>query len=216
VIAQQPPRPLLRGWLHASAFVVALLAGPLLAAHGRDPGAQVALSVYALALVLLFGVSAAFHRLDWSATGRRRMQRIDHATIFIGIAGTYTAVAALALNGAARAVLLVVVWSGAAAGIALRQLWLDAPTWAVAAPYLVVGWCALAVLPQLWSGLGPDGLVLVVAGGLADTAGAVAYVRHRPDPAPTVFGYHEVFHACTVVGAVLDFLALALYALPRS
>ncbi len=216
MIAGEPPRPLLRGRLHAAACAVVLVAGPLLAARGPDAGAQAALAVYAASLVLLFGVSAAFHRLEWSAAGRRRMRRADHAAIFVGIAGTYTAVAALALHGAARVLLLALVWAGAGAGIALRQLWLDAPAWAVAAPYLAVGWCALAVVPQLWRGLGPGGFALVLAGGLADTAGAAVYARHRPDPLPSVFGYHEVFHACTVVGAVLDFLAIALYALPRS
>lgn len=209
-------RPLLRGWLHVGALAAAAVAGPILASAGRSPGEQAALSVYALALVVLFGVSAAFHRVDWSEVARRRMHRADHVAIFVGIGGTYTAVATVALRGWPFVLLLCLVWVGAAGGIALRQLWLDAPAWAVAAPYLAVGWCALAVVPQLWRGLGPGGFALVLAGGLADTAGAAVYARHRPDPLPSVFGYHEVFHACTVVGAVLDFLAIALYALPRS
>ena len=216
MIGPEPPQPLLRGWLHAGAFVAVLVAGPLLAAAGRSSGERVALVVYVLALLALFGVSAAFHRLDWSLEGRRRMRRADHSAIFVGIAGTYTAVAVLALHGPARVGLLVVVWTGTAAGVAFRQLWLEAPGWAIAAPYVAVGWCALLVLPQLWRGLGQGGFALVLAGGVADTVGAAVYVRQRPDPAPAVFGYHEVFHACTVVGATLDFLAIALYALPRS
>ena len=143
------------------------------------------------------------------------MHRADHVAIFVGIGGTYTAVAAVALRGWPLVLLLCLVWVGAAGGIAVRQLWLDAPTWAVAVPYVVVGWCALAVVPQLWRGLGPTGFVLVLAGGVVDTAGAVVYMCHRPDPVPAVFGYHEVFHACTVVGAVLDFVAVAAFALPR-
>jgi hemolysin III len=215
VSTSEASRPLLRGWLHVGALAAAAVAGPILASAGRSPGEQAALSVYALALVVLFGVSAAFHRVDWSEVARRRMHRADHVAIFVGIGGTYTAVAAVALRGWPLVLLLCLVWVGAAGGIAVRQLWLDAPTWAVAVPYVVVGWCALAVVPQLWRGLGPTGFVLVLAGGVVDTAGAVVYMCHRPDPVPAVFGYHEVFHACTVVGAVLDFVAVAAFALPR-
>lgn len=172
--------------------------------------------MYAAALVALFGVSAAFHRIRWSPPARRRMRRADHTTIFIAIAGSYTPVAVLALHGWARITMLLVAWIGAAGGIALRQLWLDAPKWAVAVPYVVVGWCAVAVLPQLWRGLGPIGFTLLVAGGICYSIGAAVYARRRPDPVPEVFGYHELFHACTVVGAVLQFIAIAGFAVARS
>lgn len=209
-------RPLLRGWLHAAALLPAVVATSLLAAHGHGRGQQAALAVYGAGLAALFGVSASFHRVRWSATARRRMRRADHGTIFLAIAGTYTAVAVLALRGWARTSILCVVWVGAAAGAALRQLWLDAPKWAVALPYVVVGWCAVIVLPQLWRGLGPAGFALLVAGGCCYSVGAAVYARRRPSPVPAVFGYHELFHALTVVGAVLQFAAVAAYALPRS
>ncbi|HTZ08455.1 MAG TPA: hemolysin III family protein [Acidimicrobiales bacterium] len=211
-----PGRPVLRGWLHLVAFLAVLVAGPLLAAHGRTDGQRAALAVYAAALAALFGVSAAFHRVRWGPAGRRRMRRADHATIFVGIAGSYTAVAGLALHGWARVLVLSLVWGGGAVGVTVRQLWLDAPKWAVAVPYVVVGWCALAVVPQLVRGLGGAGFGLVVAGGACYTVGALVYARRRPDPVPGVFGYHEVFHALTVVGASLHFVAIACYALPRS
>jgi len=206
----------LRGWIHLVALCVTLVAGPLLVAHASTAGERAALAVYVASLVALFGVSAAFHRVPWSAAARRRMRRADHATIFLAIAGTYTAVAGLALGGWARALVLSLVWVGGAAGVTVRQLWLDAPKWAIAVPYVVVGWCALAVMPQLVRGLSGGGFVLILAGGACYTAGAVCYALRRPNPVPGVFGYHEVFHALTVAGAALHFAAIAAYALPRA
>ena len=208
------PRPLLRGWLHLGALCVLAVAGPLLVAAGHGPGERACLVVYVVALALLFGVSALFHRVRWGPAGRRRMRRADHSTIFIGIAGTYTAVAGLALTGGAQVAILAIVWVGAIVGITLRQLWLDAPKWAVAVPYVVVGWCAVLVLPQLLDSLGTAGVVLLAAGGVAYTVGAVVYALKKPDPVPNVFGYHEVFHLCTVIGASLQFAVVALYAIP--
>jgi hemolysin III len=144
------------------------------------------------------------------------MRRADHATIFIAIAGTNTAVAGLALRGWAQVLILSLVWGGAAIGITVRQMWLDAPKWAVAIPYVVVGWCALVVLPQLLHALGGAGLALLVAGGASYTLGALVYALKKPNPVPGVFGYHEVFHACTVVGATLHFVVVMVYALPRA
>lgn len=207
-------RPLLRGWLHVGAALAMAVGGPLLATQAPGPWSAAALSIYSVTMVALFGVSAAFHRIRWSPVARRRMRRADHATIFLGIAGTYTAVAALALSGWPQVVVLCLVWGGAAAGIAVRQVWLELPKWAVALPYVVVGWSALSVLPQLLAGLGAGGFALLVAGGAAYSTGALVYARRRPDPLPGVFGYHEVFHACTVVGAALHFAALSAFALP--
>ena len=208
-------RPVLRGWLHVVAFVAMLVAGPVLVARAPNTGAAVALAVYALAMLALFGVSSAFHRVRWGPVARRRMRRADHSTIFLGIAGTYTAVAVLALSGWAEALVLSLVWAGAAAGITIRQVWLELPKWAVAIPYMVVGWCALAVLPQLWRGLGPGGFALVLAGGAAYSAGAGFYSARRPNLVPGVFGYHELFHACTVIGASLHYAALSAFAVAR-
>ena len=215
-LAPAKSKPLLRGWLHLGTFVVALVAGPFLIAQAPTAGATVVLTIYVVSVVALFGVSAAFHRKHWSPDARRRMRRVDHAAIFVGIAGTYTAVAGLALDGWARVLVLCVVWIGAVVGITLRQVWLDAPKWAVAIPAVVVGWSALAVLPQLVHALGGVGFALVLIGGAFYTAGALVYALRRPDPIPHVFGYHEVFHACTVVGAVLHFVVIAGFALPRA
>ncbi|MDA8275258.1 MAG: hemolysin III family protein [Actinomycetota bacterium] len=214
VVAGPPPR--LRGVLHQWAFVVAVVAGTAVVVAAPTAGSALVLAVYATSMATLFGVSALFHRHRWGPVGRRRMRRADHSTIFFAIAGSYTAVGGIALTGVPRTVLLVVVWAGAVGGVALRQLWLDAPKWAVAVPYVVVGWSALTVLPPLLHVLGATGFALLVAGGLAYTAGAVVYARKRPDPVPTVFGYHEVFHACTVVGFALHYAVIAGFVLPRA
>ncbi len=191
------------------------MAGPFLIAAGPDAAAKAALAVYVAGMLIMFGTSAAFHRIHWSASAWRRMRRADHSAIFIGIAGTTTAVAVLALHGWAEWLVLAMVWAGAAAGIALRQLWLDAPQWVVAVPYVVVGWCPAVVAPQIWESLGASGFILILVAGAAYTAGAVVYARKRPDPWPAVFGFHEVFHACTLVGAALFAYVVAFVALPR-
>jgi hemolysin III len=213
--ALAPTRPLMRGWMHVCAFVAVLIAGPLLVLDARSAWEATALAIYVASIATLFGVSAAFHRITWSPEGRRRMRRLDHSAIFIGIAGTYTAVAGLCLSGWSRVLVLCLVWGGAVVGIVLRQVWLDAPKWAIALPYIVVGWSAMAVVPQLIHTMGGTGFGLLLAGGLFYTAGAIVYARRKPDPIPTVFGYHEIFHACTVIGAVLHFIAIAAFALPR-
>jgi hemolysin III len=206
----------LRGWLHLVSFVVTLVAGPLLVARAHTLEARAVLIVYVVSMVALFGVSAAFHRIRWSPAGRRRMRRADHATIFLAIAGTYTAVAGLVVHGWAQVLVLCLVWFGGAIGVTVRQLWLDAPKWAIALPYIVAGWSALAIVPQLVRGLGGGGFALVLAGGACYTIGALCYSLKRPNPVPGVFGYHEVFHAFTVAGAALHYAAIAGFALPRS
>jgi hemolysin III len=214
--AEGPPpvKPKLRGVLHEVAFFVSLVSGVALVVAAPTAGSAAVVSVYALSISLLFGVSALFHRRTWGPVARRRMRRADHSTIFVAIAGSYTAVAGIALGGWARITVLCIVWGGMAAGIILRQVWLDAPKWVIALPYVVVGWAALAVLPQLLHALGAVGFGLLLAGGLCYSAGALVYALKRPDPWPAVFGYHEVFHLCTVVGAVLQFVAIAWFVLP--
>ena len=207
-------KPRLRGVFHEVAFFVSLVSGAALIWAAPTPGSTVVMAVYAVSISLLFGVSALFHRHTWGPVGRRRMRRADHSTIFIAIAGSYTAVAGIALTGWARTTVLLIVWIGAAIGITLRQLWLDAPKWVIALPYVVVGWAAVAVLPQLYRALGPTGFTLLLVGGLAYSAGAVVYALKKPNPVPGVFGYHEVFHACTIVGAVLHFIVIAVFVLP--
>jgi hemolysin III len=143
------------------------------------------------------------------------MRRADHSAIFVGIAGTGTAVVGLSLTGWAEVLIFTMLWTGACAGIALRQAFLDAPQWVVAIPYVVVGWCPIIVAPQLVRSLGWAGFGLMLVAGLAYTVGAVVYALKRPDPWPRVFGFHEVFHTCTLVGAGLFAYLVAFIALPR-
>jgi len=209
-----PVKPKMRGVFHEVAFFVSLVSGAALVWAAPTISSSLICLVYACSISLLFGVSALFHRHTWGPVGRRRMRRADHSTIFIAIAGSYTAVAGIALTGWARTAVLLIVWIGAIAGITLRQVWLDAPKWVIALPYVVVGWAAVVVLPQLYRALGPVGFSLLLAGGLAYSAGAVVYALKKPNPVPGVFGYHEVFHACTIVGAVLHFICVAAFVLP--
>ena len=167
-------------------------------------------------IVALFGVSAAFHRVRWSPAARRRMRRADHATIFIAIAGTNTAVAGLALRGWAQILILRLVWGGAVVGITVRQLWLDAPKWAVAVPYVVVGWCALAVLPQLLHALGGAGFGLLAAGGAFYTVGAIVYARASPTPFPASSATTRSSTPAPWSGPPCTSWSSSLYALPRA
>jgi channel protein (hemolysin III family) len=150
-------KPTMRGVLHEVAFFVSLVTGGALVVAAPTTGSALVVAVYAVSVSLLFGVSALFHRHTWGPAGRRRMRRADHSTIFIAIAGSYTAVAGIALHGWPRTTLLVIVWAGASGGIVLRQVWLDAPKWVIALPYVVVGWAAVVVLPQLFRALGGAG-----------------------------------------------------------
>ena len=207
-------RPRLRGWLHVGGFIAFLIAAPWLLLQSPSVGATIALSIYIFSVLALFGTSALFHRVRWSEKGRRRMRRLDHSMIFLAIAGSYTAVAGLVLTGGARIAILVLVWGGGIAGVVLRQVWLDAPKWVIAIPYIVVGWSALAVLPQLFHQLGGWGFGWLIAGGLLYTIGAIAYSAKKPNPIPGVFGYHEVFHTGTLLGATCHFIVVAFFAIP--
>jgi len=191
--------------------VVALL----LAEHnGR---ATAAVAIYAFSVAGLFGASALYHRIDWSTTGARRwMRRLDHSMIFLLIAGTYTPFAVLALNGPLATAILIVVWVAALGGIVLKLACIDAPDRLVALIYVAIGWVALAAFPQLLDKLGVTATAMVAAGGLLYTVGAVVYARKRPDPSPTVFGYHEIFHALVILAAALQYAVVAFWVLPGS
>ncbi len=204
----------MRGWLHLGSFIVFACISPFLLAAAPSTEAFISLLIYVISILGLFGVSALFHRVRWSETGRRRMRRLDHSMIFLAIAGSYTAVAGLALQGTPRNIILIAVWGGGIAGVVLRQVWLDAPKWVIAIPYVVVGWCALLVLPQLFHALGGWGFAWLIAGGLFYTVGAIAYSLKRPNPVPGVFGYHEVFHTGTVLGAACHLVVVVFFALP--
>jgi hemolysin III len=210
-------RPRLRGWLHVWAFAISVAAGTALvsvAAVTRGGQAAAATSVYALTVALLFGTSAVYHRVSWSTPARRALvARLDHSMIFLFIAGTYTPFALLAMPEQTGRAVLAVVWAGAVGGVLLKTSWITAPRWLTVPIYLALGWVGVFVLPELLSHGGVAALVLLVAGGVAYTAGGVVYGLKRPDPVPHVFGFHEVFHLCTVVAAACHMIAvwLAVY-----
>jgi hemolysin III len=158
----------------------------------------------------MFITSALFHRVHWDTTRRRAMKRADHSAIFLAITGSYLAIAGLTMHGTIRLVLLLIVIAGAVFGVGVRQWALDAPKWVNTLPYLALGWAAVAVLPQIYRGGGAECFFLVAAGGLAYTLGAVAYAFKWPRLAPGVFGYHELFHAGTLLGAGLNFWAIGV------
>jgi hemolysin III len=194
--------------------VVAGLALVIVAPDGRP---RVAAAIYAVSVAALFGTSALYHRVTWaSQSARRRMRRLDHSMIFLLIAGTYTPFALLALDGTLATVILVVVWAGALGGIVLKLVWIDAPKPLVAILYVMLGWVAVAAFPELLDELGVTSTALVAAGGLLYTAGAVVYALGRPDPAPAVFGYHEIFHALVIAAAALQYAVIAFFVLPGS
>jgi hemolysin III len=173
--------------------------------------------VYVVGLAGLLGTSALYHRVTWRRPNVRRwLRRLDHSMIFLLIAGTYTPFAVLVLSEPLGAVVLTVIWVGAAGGIALSLLWPDAPKRVSAAVYIALGWVAIVALPQLVDNLGVLGVALVIAGGLLYSAGAVVYACRRPDPAPTVFGYHEIFHVLVVAAAALHFAVIAFIVLPAA
>ena len=209
-------KPRFRGVLHEIAFFVSLVAGPALVAAAPAGGPRLAVAVYALSMAALFGVSALLHRRTWTPKARRLMRRLDHSMIFFLIAGTYTATVGIVLGPTAATIVLSAVWIGGAVGVIIELFWLGAPKWAIALPYVVVGWVAVGALPQLARALGAAGFALLLGGGLAYTAGAAVYALHRPDPFPALFGYHEVFHGLTVVAAVAHYVLIAGYVLPKA
>ncbi len=210
-------RPQLRGVTHQWAFFVSVALGATLVISAPPGRATVAAAIYAVCVALLFGTSALYHRITWRTTGARRwMRRLDHSAIFLLIAGTYTPFALIVLEGTLADVVLAVVWAGALGGIVLKLLWIDAPKWLAALVYVLLGWVAVAVVPDLVGELGVTASLMVGLGGLFYTVGAVIYALGRPDPIPTVFGYHEVFHALVIAAAAIQYAVVAFWVLPQA
>jgi hemolysin III len=209
-VAHVPAKPRWRGALHLVAFPVSLVAGAVLLVIADDPAERWACVVYTVACAVLFGCSALYHRGTWDARTHARLRRLDHSNIFLMIAGTYTPLCVALLDGTTRTVVLTVVWVGALAGIVFRVAWLDAPAWLYTPFYVALGWVAVAVLPSLARAGGTAVIVLIVVGGLAYSVGGVIYALRRPDPAPATFGYHELFHTCTLIGYACHYVAVAL------
>lgn len=206
--------PRLRGVFHQYAFFVSVAAGAALVVLADGYVERFAVWVYAAALAAMFGSSALYHRFPWrSAVARLRARRLDHAMIFVFIAGTYTSFALLAFDGAWPAVVLVTVWCGAALGLVLELYWIDAPKWVSAVAYLAVGWIGVIAVPQLFPALGIAPGVLVIMGGALYSLGALAYAATWPNPFPSTLGFHEVFHLLVIAAAVTQFVALSLVVL---
>lgn len=207
-------RPLLRGVTHAYAFWVALAAAIVLTVLVRGGVPRVSALVYGAGLCALFAASGLYHRWRWNPRWRPLLRRIDHSTIFVFIAASYTPVALLVMHGTLRWVILAVVWAGAIAGVVLSVAWITAPRVLSAACYLALGWVSVVAMPQLIQKLDVAPLVLLAVGGLLYSLGAVVYATKRPDPWPKVFGFHEVFHALVIAAAIVHFVAMAGWVFP--
>jgi hemolysin III len=204
-------KPVLRGWLHLIWFGASLALGTLLLARAHGPARITAIAIYAASVSALFGISALYHRGNWTDAWRRRLQRLDHAMIFFLIAGTATPEFLLAMRGASGLTCLIVMWSLTLTAAAVHMARMVLPERLVGATFLGLGWMAGLALPAVWihAGIAPGALLL--AGGLLYTAGAISYHRRRPDPYPSVFGYHEVFHAYVCAAATCQFIAIAVF-----
>jgi hemolysin III len=210
-------KPKLRGWLHLASAPLTLAAGVVLIALSPTAATRLGSVVYVASSVLLFSVSAIYHRGHWSARVSDVLRRLDHANIFLLIAGTYTAFSVLLLRGNDRVVMLVVVWAGALLGVGFRVLWIDAPRWLCVPIYIALGCAAIFALPQfaagserLGVGLGTVVLILIATGGVLYVLGGAVYGFRRPDPWPTYFGFHEVFHSFTVLAFLAHFVGISL------
>jgi hemolysin III len=203
------PKPRLRGVFHQYAFLASVAIGVILVVAVSGTLERLSAIVFASTVSAMFGISALYHRHTWRPPVRRLMRRLDHAAIYLLIAGTYTPFGLLALEGGWRWSVLPIVWGGAFAAIVVKVAWIDGPKWLSAALAIGLGWVAVAALPELYPETGPHGLTLLAVGGLLYTAGAVVYASGRPDPVPTVFGYHEIFHLLVIGAAACQYVAVA-------
>jgi hemolysin III len=200
----------MRGRLHEIAFFVSVPAGIALITLADTGKARLAAVIFATGLAGVFGASAAYHRVAWSVPARKRMKRLDHSMIFVLIAGTYTPLCLLALNGVWSVVMLATVWAGAVAGIVLKQVNIDGLRRVCGFLYISLGWVSIVTLPQLFHSISGAAFTLVVVGGLLYTLGAIVFAVKRPDPNPAVFGYHEIWHAFTAGAGLCHYSAVLL------
>lgn len=202
------PKPRMRGWIHGAMFPISVVVGSVLVAQALDQSGRVSSAIFAATAALLFGVSALLHLGTWSPGTEGFLRRLDHANIYLIIAGTYTPFAVLALPRSEGRVLLLIVWIGALAGAAFQLLWTAAPRWLTTALYVVVGWVAVFFIPGLLEGAGVMVVALIALGGILYTVGAVVYAAKRPNPSPATFGFHEVFHSLTVAAFTAHYIAV--------
>lgn len=205
-------KPSWRGWIHAGTFPLAIAAGIVLICLADGPSAKASSAIFMATSLLLFGISAVYHRFNWNPTTLALFRRLDHSNIFLLIAGTYTPLAVNALPFPKNAILLTVIWTGAALGIAFRIFWLKAPRLLYVALYILLGWGAILYVGDLVAA-NVATMVLVLVGGLSYTVGALFYAFKRPNPKRGVFGFHELFHACTVVAFLCHWTAILLLVL---
>ncbi|HOU94536.1 MAG TPA: hemolysin III family protein [Polyangiaceae bacterium] len=205
-------KPRLRGWIHLGMAPVALAGAIVLVALAPTTAGKWSSAVFGAASILLFGISAVYHRGNWSPTTTAVLRRLDHTNIFLVIAGSCTPMAVILLDGAARRTTLLVIWGGALAGLLARVFWLGAPRWFYTPVYVALGWVAVWQMPAFWNATpqGPTIVWLIAAGGLAYTIGAVVYGTRRPNPSPRWFGFHEVFHSLTVIGFTCHYIAASI------
>jgi hemolysin III len=201
-------RPALRGWLHEKTFLVAVPAAILLVIVANGAAATISAAVYGVGFCALYGVSGSYHRRNWTPEVRKRMQRLDHGTIFVMIAGTYTPLCVLVLHGWVRVVFLTAVWVGALGGLVLAITDVARKRWIGSVFYIALGWAAVLALPQLARGLTTTQLLLVLVGGILYTVGAVVLATQWPDPRPATFGYHEVWHVFVVVASICHYVVI--------
>ena len=206
------PKTLLRGWFHLAMLPTAAVLGLVLVALADGATATWSSVVFSISSLLMFGTSATYHRINWKPRARAVLKRLDHANIFVLIAGTYTPIGMLALPWSQGFWLLLAVWIGAGVGILFRVVWVGAPRWSYVPLYILLGWGALAYMPQLVA-VNAAMATLVIVGGVAYTVGAVIYALKRPNPVPGIFGFHEIFHALTVVAFLCHWTAVLLIAL---
>lgn len=205
-------KPTWRGWIHAATFPVAIALGVVLVSLADGAAAKASSAVFFASSLLLFGISALYHRIDWSPRVKRVFKRFDHANIFLLIAGTYTPLSVLALPSPQSVILLSIVWGGALVGIVFRVFWVGAPRWLYVPLYVLLGWAAMMYIVDLVAAA-PASMVLVLVGGLFYTVGATFYALKRPNPVPGVFGFHELFHSCTLLAFLCHWTAILLIAL---
>jgi hemolysin III len=206
--------PRLRGVSHTAAFCLAVVAAGVIVGRAPTGRATVAVAIYGAALAALFGGSALYHRWPGPARFKPLLQRIDHSTIFVFIAASYTPIALMVLHGTLVCVVLAIAWMGAAAGVAFSLGWIPAPRAVRAGSYLTLGWLAVIAVPQLLNELEVAPLVLLGAGGLLYSVGAIIYASQRPNPWPRTFGFHEIFHALVIAAAAAQYAALVGWVLP--
>ncbi len=203
-------KPRLRGVLHEAAFAISLVTGTALIILANGTRATVAASIYATSVALLFGTSAAYHRGSWSPRARDVMARLDHSMIFVLIAGSYTPFCLVVLTGRMRWVVFAIVWGGALVGVVSRHVFSQRPRWLFTILYLTLGWVAVGILPALLHEGGPTVLTMLIAGGVFYSVGGIVYARKKPDPYPQWFGFHEIFHALTLLAFVCHYIAISI------